>query len=89
MATNKRITVALTPEEMDFITWLAKRDKVSVGRELRQIFYTELRELIDLYEEERKQEQTGVLNQIAKEQSTLGESLKAWGKAIEKRGYIN
>ena len=89
MAITKRIIVSLTNEEMDFIEWLAKRDGVMISRELRQIFYTELGELIDLYDEERKQEQRGVLDQINEEQSTLGKTVEAWSKAIEKRGYIN
>ena len=58
--TNKSITVKLTADEIDFITWLADRDKVSIARELRQIFYTELGELIDLYDEERQQESEAV-----------------------------
>lgn len=60
MTINKSITVSLTTEEMAFIKWLADRDKVNVARELRQIFYTELGELIDLYDEERQQESEAV-----------------------------
>lgn len=56
MIIKKTITVALDAEEMDFIIWLAERDNVSVAKELRQIFYTELRALTDLYDEERKRE---------------------------------
>lgn len=61
MAINKTITVALTEEELAFIAWLADQDRVSTARELRQIFYTELRELMELYDEERKQESGAVI----------------------------
>jgi len=79
MVINKSINVKLTKEEMDFITWLAARDNVSVARELRQIFYTELSALMDLFDEERKQEL----------KSGLLENLAEWSKAIEERGVIN
>jgi hypothetical protein len=56
----KKITVLLSSEEMDFITWLAKRDNISVSRELMRIFYTELNALMDLHEEEFKQEREAI-----------------------------
>ena len=56
MAISKNIRVALYDEELDFIKWLAKRDGVNISQELSQIFYTELRALMDLHDEERKQE---------------------------------
>ena len=56
MTTNKNIKVLLSDEELDFIKWLADRDGVDVSQELSQIFYTELRALMDLHDEERKQE---------------------------------
>lgn len=52
---KKRIDVFLNDEEMVFIEWLAKRDNVTVQEELRQCFYTELMQLMDLYNEERLQ----------------------------------
>ena len=88
-ATSRDIRVVLNDEELNFIIWLAKRDGVSLGQELSQIFYTELGALMDLHDEERKQEQEGVLNELAKEQSTLSKSLKVWGDAIEERRTIN
>lgn len=59
MGATKTLTLLLSSEEMDFITWLAKRDNVSVGRELMQIFYTELNALMDLHGEEFRQESEG------------------------------
>ena len=56
MAISKNIRVALYDEELDFIKWLAKRDGVNISQELSQIFYTELSALMDLHDEERKQE---------------------------------
>lgn len=52
----KKITVFLSSEEMDFITWLAKRDNRSVSWELMKIFYTELNALMNLHGEEFKHE---------------------------------
>lgn len=46
------IEVNLTEEEYNFIKWLSKRDDEKYSRELELMFYTELRALQDLYQEE-------------------------------------
>lgn len=56
MAVNRNIKVALHDNEYDFLKWLAKRDGVTVSEELRQLFYLQLREEMDLYEEEHQKE---------------------------------
>lgn len=56
---SKRINVILTDEEADFIKWLAKRDKVSAGEEMRMLFNLQLREEMELYNEERLLEERG------------------------------
>ena len=56
---SKRINVILTDEEVDFIKWLAKRDKVSAGEEMRCLFNLQLREEMELYNEERLLEERG------------------------------
>lgn len=55
MAIKRRVEVALTEEEARFIKWLAERDGVTEQQELKQIFYTELQQLEDLYLEEMRQ----------------------------------
>lgn len=50
------IEVNLTEEEYNFIKWFARRDDVKYSRELELIFYTELRQLQDLYQEEMEME---------------------------------
>jgi len=50
------IEVNLTEEEYKFLKWLARRDDVKYSRELELVFYTELRQLQDLYLEEMKME---------------------------------
>lgn len=57
---SKRINVILTDEEVAFIKWLAKRDKVSAGEEMRMLFNLQLREEMELYNEERLLEERGV-----------------------------
>ena len=52
----KNIKVYMTESEINFVKWLANRDNITPARELRQIFYTELNALIDLYEAEFKAE---------------------------------
>lgn len=49
---NRSVKVTLTADEYNFIKWLAKRDKVKITTELKQIFYTELGALSVLYEGE-------------------------------------
>ena len=56
---KRRIDVILTDEEVDFIKWLAKRDKVSAGEEMRMLFNLQLREEMELYNEERLLEERG------------------------------
>ena len=56
---NRHIHVFLNEEENDFIKWLAKRDNVTVGEELRMLFYLQLREEMELYNEERLSEERG------------------------------
>ena len=56
---SKRINVILTDEEVAFIKWLAKRDKVSAGEEMRMLFNLQLREEMELYNEERLLEERG------------------------------
>ena len=53
----KRISVSLTEEEDQLIKWLAKNDGVSYSRELQQVFYVELEQLMMLYGEEMKGDQ--------------------------------
>lgn len=52
------IEVNLTETDYKFLKWLAKRDEVKYSRELQLVFYTELRQLQDLYLEEMKMEET-------------------------------
>lgn len=54
MITNKRINVKLTEEEYDFLKWLAKRDSVTVSKEMQMLFYLQLSEEMELYKEESK-----------------------------------
>ena len=49
---NRSVKVTLTADEYNFIKWLAKRDKVKITTELKQIFYTEFGELWGLFESE-------------------------------------
>ena len=56
---RRRIDVVLTNEESKFIKWLAKRDKVSAGEEMRMLFNLQLREEMELYNEERLLEERG------------------------------
>lgn len=59
MATNKVIKVVLEDEEIEFLEWLAKRDRISFQREMRNMFYTELSECMVLYNDERLSEIKG------------------------------
>lgn len=54
---KKRIEISLDANEVKFIKWLSKRDKVSFQAELQMIFYTELRQCKDLYMEEMEGEE--------------------------------
>ena len=56
MAIAKRIEVKLTDKEMQLVKWLADRDDYSVSEELRALFYLQLREEMELYEDEAKQD---------------------------------
>lgn len=58
-AIKKAIHVTLSGEEFDFLKWLADRDGVLVGDEMKMLFNLQLREEMDLYEEERLQEERG------------------------------
>ena len=54
---NKRIDIRLTEREFKFINWLAKRDDQTLSEELKALFYLQLREEMDLYEEEMEWEE--------------------------------
>lgn len=56
---RRNIDVILTDEEMDFIKWLAKRDGLTVKNEMRCLFNLQLREEMELYNEERLLEEGG------------------------------
>ena len=58
-AVARTINLALSGEEFDFLKWLADRDGVSVGDEMKMLFNLQLREEMDLYEEEHLQEERG------------------------------
>ena len=58
-AIKKAIHVTLSGEEFDFLKWLADRDGVSFGDEMKMLFNLQLREEMDLYEEEHLQEERG------------------------------
>ena len=53
---NHTVRVTLSDDEEKFIKWLAKRDKVTVQEEMQMCFYTDLRQLQDLYSEEMRVE---------------------------------
>lgn len=55
---NKRIDIRLTERELKFLNWLAKRDDQTLSEELKALFYLQLREEMDLYEEEMEWEQS-------------------------------
>lgn len=48
---NKRISITLTQKEYEFIKILSKRDNTSVSETLQNLFYLQLREEIDYFEE--------------------------------------
>lgn len=56
MATTKRIEVNLTDKELQLVKWLADRDDYTVAEELRALFYLQLREEMELYEDEARQD---------------------------------
>lgn len=56
MARNRNIKVTLHDEEYDFLKWLAKRDNITVGEEMKMLFNLQLSEEMDLYLEEMQQE---------------------------------
>ena len=59
MAKTKHIDVVLHDEELDFLKWLAKRDGVTVKEEMKMLFNLQLSEEMELYNEERLQEERG------------------------------
>lgn len=54
--TNKRVEVVLTDEQVQFISWMSKRDNVTFQKELQMMFYTELEQCMNLYLDEMKGE---------------------------------
>lgn len=60
---RRNIDVILTDEEMDFIKWLAKRDGLTVKNEMRCLFNLQLREEMELYNEERLLEERGCIEE--------------------------
>ncbi len=62
MATTKRIEVKLTDKELQLVKWLADRDDYTVAEELRALFYLQLREEMELYEDEARQD--GFINEV-------------------------
>lgn len=60
---RRNIDVILTDEEMDFIKWLAKRDNMTVKNEMRCLFNLQLREEMELYNEERLLEERGCIEE--------------------------
>lgn len=48
---NKRISVTLTPKEYEFIKVLAERDNQTVNQTLQNLFYLQLREEMEYFEE--------------------------------------
>lgn len=56
MAIAKRINVNLTEKELQLVQWLADRDGQTVSEELKTLFYLQLREEMELYEDEAKQD---------------------------------
>ena len=54
---KKRIEISLDADEVKFIKWMAKRDKVSFQTELQMMFYTELSQCKNLYMEEMEGEE--------------------------------
>ena len=59
MAVNRNIKVTLHDNEYEFLKWLAKRDRVTVGEEMKLLFNLQLSEEMDLYEAEYAAEQEG------------------------------
>lgn len=60
---RRNIDVILTDEEIDFLKWLAKRDGVTVKNEMRCLFNLQLREEMELYNEERLLEERGCIEE--------------------------
>ncbi|MBQ0074475.1 MAG: hypothetical protein KBT34_09800 [Prevotella sp.] len=52
---RKRIEICLNEREYKFLEWLADRDDETFQQELQQLFYLQLREEMDLYEDEMKE----------------------------------
>ena len=50
---RRRIDVVLTDEEVEFLKWLSARDKATFSDEMRMLFNLQLREEMELYNEER------------------------------------
>ena len=57
MLHTKRIEVILTDEEMRFIEWMARRDRVSVNTALRACFWSDFDNCKMLYMDEMKMEE--------------------------------
>ena len=51
---NRNIKICLTDEQYDFIKWIAKRDGVTISEELQNMFYLQLSEDMNYYENEYK-----------------------------------
>lgn len=50
-AITKRITVNLTEEQMEFIKKLAEHDGCTISEAMQNLFYLQLREEMDYFEE--------------------------------------
>lgn len=60
---RRNIDVILTDGEMEFLKWLAKRDNMTVKNEMRCLFNLQLREEMELYNEERLLEERGCIEE--------------------------
>lgn len=60
---RRNIDVILTDGEMEFLKWLAKRDNMTVKNEMRCLFNLQLREEMELYDEERLLEERGCIEE--------------------------
>ena len=49
---NKNIKVSLDDATYDFIRWIAKRDGVTITEELQNMFYLQLHEDMNYYNDE-------------------------------------
>ena len=53
---KKRITLALTDKQAEFLAWLAKRDGINEADELSAIFLMEFDHEYELYKDEMEDE---------------------------------